>query len=237
MSASSKPANNYSKAVEWLLPICEGLVEDRKIKAFHALSFEEVHLELGLRILPRIGGQQNGYEISDDAAMKLFNLTRNNRGAYDLAAKVCSANLMCGEPLPPPMCLFAAEVLSGMAKRPKPRKADKSRAANWYKLTLILRVATDFGLNRTRNDASEALSACDAVCDAFERAGHAVDYYSLKRLCVEARYRELREESAIWYRLVNDIGTDEMARRYPVAAHFKSRVSDKSKNSDTPKSD
>jgi len=192
------------------------------------MSFLEVYLQLTLGIAPSNGF----YQIPDRKALVLFNLTSEQAGAYDLVCTICATNLVHNSPLPECLRFFVAEVVTGKRKRPKGKKADKTWLANQYKFSLINWASSNFDLSMTRNEASSPESACDAVSEAFRRAGHGVDFYSLKRLCVEARYVRMRREAQLWALEVSKIGPEILAERYPVAQHFAPCVSDADDNGD-----
>jgi hypothetical protein len=222
----------YRKAVEWLTPICKGVVKNRRL-AFRVVSFSEPFLELKLKIIPA----NNSYSVPYDSALYLLEFSDKNPGAYDLSCKIVASNLVSGSEIPEPLRLLAAKILIGDVKRPKGTRADSTWMANQYKLAMILRTARDFGLYPTRGDNNPSLSACDAVSEAFASAGFAIDYASLKKLCVEKRYQRLRDELSLWSYEASLIGPDVIAQRYKVPDYFKTHVSDAAINRDTPRSE
>lgn len=219
---------NFQEAVRWLTPICQGVVKDRKL-LFKETDFSEPYLELKLGIFPIDGG----YEVSTQTGRELLYLSQTLPGAYDLACKICSVCVFRNCPMPDGLRLFAAEVLAGMTKRPKGKKKDKTWLANQYKLALIHRVAHDFDLSMTRGDNNPEVSACDAVSHAFQEAGHSVDYFSLKRLCVEKRYGELRKEFSLWAGEATKLSYSFISTQYSLPAHFAPHVADGPSNRDT----
>ena len=221
---------NFSDAIDWLSLICAGIVKDGRIK-LPEMCFWEPYLELKLNVRPTSGG---AYEISDGSAMALFEWAKELPGAHDLACKICATNLILGSPIPEPLRIIGAEVIMGQKKRPKGEKADKTWLVNQYKYSLIMRAAEDFGLKPTRGDNNAGLSACDAVSVAFQNAGHHVDYFSLKRLVVEKRYKRLREQWQMWASKASDLGFAVLADRYSLPDHFGPRVADGSEKCDTP---
>lgn len=215
----------FAEAVVWLRPTCDNLVERIKDDSLPPFSTDEVFLELNLGCKKRPGGTETGYELSDEAGKALLVLAKLRPGAFDLAAKICGNHVFCGLPLPPSFRLLASEIITGNLVRPKGRKAEKTKMLNLYKLGMIGRVSKDFELARTRNDASEPNSACDAVSEAFRLSGYHVDYFSLKKICVEKRYDELRQVAKRLSQLIEEIGRDEIDERYSVPLHLR-RVPD-----------
>lgn len=224
--------NNFSNAVDWLTPICSGIVQNGKIK-LPEMCFWEPYLELKLDVRPT---EKGAYEISPGSAVALFEWTNELPGAHDLACKICATNLLHNAPIPEPLRLIGAEVLMGTKERPRGEKADKTWLSNQYKYSLIARAAEDFSLKPTRGDNNAALSACDAVSVAFERAGHHVDYFSLKRLVVEKRYKRLREQFHMWASKAAELGFGVLAERYSIPSHLAPRVADEAEKCDTPDS-
>ncbi len=221
---------NFSNAVDWLSPICAGIVQDRRIR-LPEMCFWEPYLELELNVEIASNG---AYDISELCAIKLFGLANELPGAHDLACKICAQNLILNHPTPEPLRLIGNEVITGQKKRPKGEKADKTWYANQYKYSLIARASTGFGLRPTRGDNNAPLSGCDAVSQAFGNAGHHVDYFSLKRLVVEKRYEKLRKQWKMWALKASEKGFEVLANRYSIPDHFAPHVADDNKKSDTP---
>jgi hypothetical protein len=75
-----------------------------------------------------------------------------------------------GEELPTPLRNWAAQLIDGTAKKPPSKRSDtphQSRNRSLILGKLAHQLANDFSISPTRGAASEQLSACDAVADAW----------------------------------------------------------------------
>lgn len=172
--------------------------EGRPVAGWHLLSelkFEA--LEIGNADMPF---------IPKDRAEHLVTLAATNPHAFDLASHLAGQNVLAlkiwGADLSPPLSAFAFQVLTGKVTRPpqpgRPR-ADTTFLLRLWQYGLCLFVAKETPLHLTRNDepgrrrAVEIFTACDAVAQAFTRAGKHTTYANMKSLCYDKANGELRE--------------------------------------------
>lgn len=89
----------------------------------------------------------------------------------------------CGMPIPPALRKFAAEVIAH-STHPK-RKPGVKKHKNYQRDAWIKRAVTaamEHGVERTRNESTEAESACSIVCDELAKAGIVVSEKSIERI-------------------------------------------------------
>ena len=73
----------------------------------------------------------------------------------------------------------------------KGRKREWDRNFMLYAYAKV--VEAEFSLPLTRNDASPAYSACDALAVAFEKVGYTLEVNPIKQRCVSDKFARVRE--------------------------------------------
>jgi hypothetical protein len=112
-----------------------------------------------------------GDPIFDEGRAKsLIKESARDADAYLVVCKIIRALLEKGQPLPAYLRDFLFNVLDGKKARLKPTKGwDQSAnyARNFYIQLLVCELVNYFGLNRTRNPATDRPSACSLVAEIF----------------------------------------------------------------------
>ena len=159
---------------------------------------------------------------------------KSGAGAFDLACKVCAVNIRARKELPEALRIFCSEVLLGLMNRPDPERRDNRWLENISKLSMVRSVAVQFSMKQTRGDNNSTLSACDEVAVALSELGVEINYGMLKKLCVDARYADLRDEADAWLRLQNEMGLSR-TEVYPTPDVLRGYVPDACIKRDTPR--
>ena len=99
-----------------------------------------------------------------------------------------------GGELPTSLRLFAALALTGELERPKrkgrPFSTGEIERSHQYSLVLLTHQLS--GIPISRNDTSDAFSACDAVAQAWTNAGKYTTFAQIRSLCYDKPYSEIR---------------------------------------------
>lgn len=145
--------------------------------------------------------------LTEEQAARLVNLAETNADAFDAAAYVAGLNVAADAMLhhgiddlrgtfPPSLRAFAARVLMGEAKpppRPGRKKARDNVPLRLWQYGLCRFTAHAAGIPLGRNRVTDnAFNACQAVADAFSRAGKYTTYAQLASLCHDAKLSDLR---------------------------------------------
>ena len=218
----------FRTAVELLKRLFAGNVKDGEI-SFRLTAPEEILLEMEMKIKRADGS----YDLTESQAIQLLFRSESGAGAFDLACKVCATNIRAGKNLPEAMRIFCSEVLIGLLKRPESQRRDGRWLENIYKLAMVRFVAVQFSMKQTRGDNNSSLSACDAVAIALSELGVEINYGRLKKLCVDARYADLRDEADAWLQFQNEMGPSR-AEVYPTPEALRGYVPDAGTKRDTP---
>jgi hypothetical protein len=151
--------------------------------------FDVQYLETTKQRVPYLEGEQ---------LEQLLSLAEKWPDAFDAAGYLAGFAVAAGIPMAPNLCLFAAEVLASERQRPKQRGrplADGKLAA-LYQIALVrfLNEKADLPIARNRENSGDAsFNACQAVAEAFTRAGHRTTFEQVASLIYDAPHRELRE--------------------------------------------
>lgn len=208
--------NDFEAAIEWLNPICKHIVKNGRF-TLPEYSASEILLRARLGIHPIEGV----YDISEEVGKYLLYLSGTDAGAFDLSSIIASQNIVAVKSLPKALRLFAGQVLLGTRKRPKGARRDKTWMENQYKLALVFAASTHFNLTLTRNEASRATSASDAVECAFRNAGcNWITYENLRKLCTSKRYSKIREELSEWSLIIKSVPKEKLFEYYDVPEFF-----------------
>ena len=90
------------------------------------------------------------------------------------------------EELPPEVTAWLVRYLRGEVTRPKATAGRKGKHWLHSLIWMAVLIRVDDGMTATRNDASEATSACDAVADAMKELElEPADFYSVKRIWLD----------------------------------------------------
>ncbi len=148
------------------------------------------------------------YQFKPGIEFFLVLLANRDNEFFDALTDICATNVFAQVPLKPPLNNFAAQVLTGLTKRPP--KAARPRKKDWmeknYLWSLTLELVVDYGLSLTRNDATyDSKSACDAIAEALTICGRKTNYSEIKNLMVHPdfarRRREFEASRSIFFRM------------------------------------
>lgn len=116
--------------------------------------------------------------------------------SFDGLKRYCAHLIRTENPIPDQLKHWISDLLEDILPMPnKPRGRMTTGLENNFLLPrLVEKVAVNFQLERTRNDASDQLSACDAVHQAIIKIPEANDirsrqYYTIKRAYLAAKKR------------------------------------------------
>jgi hypothetical protein len=128
----------------------------------------------------------------------LLRLAETWPDAFDAAGYTAGMSLAAGLALAPKLSLFAAKVLAGERKRPKqrgrPLSDGKLKALYQIALVRFLHEKADLPVARNRENSVEAsFNACQAVAEAFTRAGQRTTFDQVASLIYDAPHQALRE--------------------------------------------
>lgn len=157
---ASEWAIEYVKKIALLFEM-KGDPYDEDLLLYLALFVDEWSLE--------------GFKISDSAVELLLDWAYSgNRGSYDLAVFICTIELRAGNLLSSRLAEFVVMCLEGKIHRP-PFRGGKSRDCNVLRdytvLDMLDFIETNFvEIARSRNDATDTISAHDIVADAFQES-------------------------------------------------------------------
>ena len=156
------------------------------------------------RELFEIEAVKDGVEISPSGAYALGKYAETDYEVFDLAVQICSLYILRGDKLPYALRTFSAKVLDGELKRPSPKhrepKPEFSRHLRNYQM--LVTATHIHGLRLSRNDVSDATSACDAVSEVLTANGEPTSYTELKDLCFAKQKAKVRERILQFYHLV-----------------------------------
>jgi len=138
--------------------------------------------------------------ISSEKAARLVEIAKRDALAFDFAGYIAGMRLAAHCDLTPALHLFAARVLTGEVKRPpktgRPRSGDTLVRVFQYALCRFVERNTHLRLTRSR-EGSASWSACDAVAEAFQRAGQrgtaGTTYDHLQSLAYDRAHSDIRE--------------------------------------------
>lgn len=140
--------------------------------------------------------------LSERKMAELVLMGRSNPHAFDAASHLSAMQIAAGWALPMPLRRFAGEVLNGEIGRPeqpgRPLSLDVILLLGQYQIIILTHELASLPI--ARNDASHTFSACDAVAEAFTRAGKNTTFGAMKSLCYDAAYKDVRA-------LANWVGT------------------------------
>ena len=140
--------------------------------------------------------------LTEEKAKELVKRAETDAHAFDAAGYLASfqfavAHLTQETDWPKSLCAFGVRVLAGDLKRPpqrgRPRAPDVLIRFRMYRLCSLTAKYTSLPLSRNRQDTGQGgFSVCDAVAEAFTRAGHHVTHMQLASLCYDAAHADLR---------------------------------------------
>jgi hypothetical protein len=105
-------------------------------------------------------------------------------GSFDRLRLGIAHLLEQGEELPPEALTWLVRHLRGEVTRPKAGSGAKTQVFLHTQIcTAVLTLVHEYGMKATRNDSSEATSACDAVADALAELGlKPTTFHGVKRI-------------------------------------------------------
>lgn len=114
---------------------------------------------------------------------RLLSWAEADAGGFDALRLGVAYSIEKGEELPPDVLQWLVRHLRGELSRPKARAGAKTEFWLHSLIWMAVRSRVLDGMNATRNDASEATSACDAVAEALADLGlHPTTFYGVKRI-------------------------------------------------------
>ncbi len=122
--------------------------------------------------------------LMDDTISALVDDARSNPVAYRALKQAVGHLRGTDERIPPELVEWAFDVADGTLTCPKARQG-RSPYANRVRDSLIVQTVqklVECGLRATRNEASEATSACDAVSEALVGHGVGLSYQSIAKV-------------------------------------------------------
>lgn len=140
--------------------------------------------------------------LNEARSAELIELAGTNCHAFDLAQYVAAMQIAIlkanGIDMCPSLTLFGAEILSGERVRPtqKGRPLGSDASTRVWQYTLCRSIVGTTTLRLAKSDAScglESFCACDAVADAFCRAGRHTTYSQIKSICFDPGYKDVRD--------------------------------------------
>lgn len=177
-------------------------------------AFGDKKMPPGWNALYRLGFEQVRIDrmhipaLTEAKAAQLVRLAESNTPAFDAAAYVAGLHVMAEEMLehgiddlrgkfPHSLRFFAGRVLMGEIKRPaqpgRPRVDDVPLRAAQYALCRFVSERVPLPLSRNRAPSGPAtFTACDAVAEAFKRAGRHTTQEQLASLCYDAAHADIR---------------------------------------------
>jgi hypothetical protein len=132
--------------------------------------------------------------LSDADMSALLDMAKDNPHAFDAAKYLAAMRIAAGLALPNPLRLFAGQVLTAEIGRPvqvgRPLAGDDLTKMYQYMLAVFTHQRCEISLSR--NDANPTFNACDAVAEAFTRAGRRTTFTQVKSLCYDTAYSNIR---------------------------------------------
>ena len=101
------------------------------------------------------------------AADRLMQRARTDAFQYQVAAGWIEYQLQHGNPLPPGAVALVSDVLAGWNPPKQKGRHTVENIGRNFRICAAVQSLIDAGLNPTRNDESEAVSACDVVADVL----------------------------------------------------------------------
>jgi hypothetical protein len=158
--------------------------------------------------------------VTTKRAAELVALAETNAHAFDAASYLAGMQFGIGHltekdsQCPEALRIFGARLLCGEIKRPvqsgRPRADDVPLRLAQYVLCRFVAEITSLTLSRNRegkHNPPKAFSACDAVAEAFSRAGRHTTQAQLASLCYDAAHADIRALADALNML--DFGIDE----------------------------
>ena len=148
--------------------------------------------------------------LSDAEMEELLELAKNNIYAFDAAKYIAGLQIVAEIDMPVPLRLFVGRVLTAEIARPqqsgRPLADDVLIKTLQYSLAILTIKNSELSLSR--NDVNSTFSACDAVAEAFTRAGKYTTFAQVKSICYDPAYSDIRALGA-W---INDGQFFDMGR-------------------------
>ena len=179
--------SRYKEAVEWAKTELESFLKTRPIDFGDS---EPLHFFL-MKCL-RVTYDEGAPRYDQRILPFLLGFARTHRGAFDLACDLSVGHVQEGTPMPTELREFTVSVLNGEFQKPAKSKLSRTFYRNVTFASTVEVCAELFDLKRTRNEASEPLSACDAVSEAAESFGHFVTERALKDLLTHKSSEDFR---------------------------------------------
>lgn len=123
-----------------------------------AMEPTQARLTLGAKLIRR----NPGY---------LFSWALEDAEGFDTAKLAVGYTLEQGEPLPDEARQWLVAMLKGEIFRPKAKAGRKTKEWQEILIWMAVRFRVEEGMTASRNDASEPISACDAVAEALKELG------------------------------------------------------------------
>lgn len=128
---------------------------------------------------------------------RLLSLAEKWPDAFDAAGYMAGLSMVAGFPIAPNLSFFAAEVLAGERKRPvrrgRPLSDGKLKALYQISLVQFLHEKAELPIGRNReNSKSGNFNACEAVAEAFTRAGHHTTFDQVASLIYDSAHADIR---------------------------------------------
>ena len=167
-----------------MLPYSEAVQRSKKYIQ-SCLSEELSKHASGEFMATHIGVQMLRLETS-----RLLAWAETDAGGFDRLRLGIAYFLEKGEELPPDVLKWLVRHLRGDVNRPKAWAGRKNK--HWLHMHIYLAVLAREreGMTATRNDASESISACDAVADALAELGQKPKTFDgVKRIWLQYRGR------------------------------------------------
>lgn len=166
-----------------------------KTKYNAAVISAKKKLQHSISCLPphsKVCGEIGAFQLKEGGADALYFLAGHDPISFDCLRFGIAELLDEGEELSADAKAWLVRFLRNEVTRPKEKSGRNSEAQLHLIISEVIRELMSDGMNATRNDASEALSACDAVADALaELKLQPATFHGVKRLWLENR-RALR---------------------------------------------
>lgn len=181
-------SGTYEDAVAWATTELSPFLSKRPVDFG---DDEPVHFML-IKVL-RIKYAKDGVPRYDPRILPfLIGLAKSDRGAFDLACEIAGGHIWRGTKMPSDLRDFAISVLDGSFEKPRKSKLSRTFYRNVTFASIVEGCSERFGLKRTRNEASDPVSACDAVSQAAASFGFYLTERALKDLLTHKSSEEFR---------------------------------------------
>lgn len=196
----------YEEALEYaenMIRDCLAHISNSEIKE---MEFPDFYIDFHPEI--KANGQlvHTTYEVSDKLSNALSVLAMRDPEFFEVATRLCGANILNGVEIPTGLRSFAFQRMLGIQSAPsRPGRKTNGFVVRHLMYQLAVDIADNSPLELTRGiGKGPDTCACDVVLVASAKNGQHVAYNTIRDWCNSSKYRRFRDRSSY----INDLMKD-----------------------------